>query len=1657
MRHISMRKIRILVIIAVMWMFCFCVPSNAGSVTESQVNSDLKKYIDQYEGTRWTSSYYGAIQCKGFATMIFDKIFDLGGSTIGTGSVSSNSTNYILDNLNSTVFKIGTVYNGSLDDYKSLLSKARPGDFLQMRRRSSGGPHSMIVVSVSDSKVDIFDCNTDGNCTVKHYDQTFSTFKEKNIGFSLYRSKNYSDAAFSVNGLKRTIPNGLYRIKLRGTSYSLAVKGSSTSSGAKIQLFTDSETSASEWFYINYIGAGYYSIIGKASNLALTADGVSQGSTLSIQSYAGKDAQLWAIYTADGVNNFYLIPKSAINSDKSVKGVVDVKDGKAQDNQVVQIWTPNSTAAQMFHLTPGKTLSNGVYYIKSKLSSSAYSLSVKANSTSSGANIHLWNHSDSNKFQRWKITHVMSGRYTIVNDGSGLGLEVKGAETSSGTNVQQAPPDSSKNEQLWQITLDDSGNYAFRPYVSPECVLTVEGNTAEDGANVNISATENKVGQRFGIERYVAPSSITLDRTSGSIWEGQTLALKATLLPTNVTVSGIKWTSSNTGVATVDQNGKVTGVSAGTAVITAASVDNVSVKGTCTITVSSTVKPAIPTGRTIEDGVYQIRKQGTNYNLSVANRSREAGALLCISASGAEDETTEFRVTYEENGYYTITNVDSGFLVDTLGGKTDAGTAIQQWKNNGSNAQKWYIAENTNGSYYIIPKHATNRAIDLIGNKDEEGNGLQLYYIHTGTGQRFTFIPIEKSVTGVNIDQTQITLNEGDSFKLNAIVEPEGANNKTVTWESTEPGIAEVAQDGTVKAISKGNTIITVRTEDGNKIDECKVSVINPIVTVTGVSLDREALNLDVGESADLTVEVTPDDATNKQIYWTSSDNSVARVDAYGHVTAVTIGEAIITAEASDRSNGEQKIECVVTVKRHATGLILSEHELMIKKGESGTLQAEVKPTGATDVAVKWNVNGDAVTIDQKGNFIAKKSGEAKITATIEGTELKDECVIRVIQLAEDVLINMREVTLKEGEKKQITATVLPEETTNKNLVWSSSNEEVAIVDDTGLVSGIKHGESTIIVVDKDSGITAECVVEVVLPVTDISFEYQELSMEVDEVIQLTPIIIPEEATNKNIEWISSNNTILSVDNNGKVAALNCGEASITAVSKDSGVTATCDITVIYKVSDISLSRNEIEIEAGKTYSLKAEISPQQASNKSVVWKSSDDNIASVNENGVVTGVSSGETYVTVTSEDGGKYASCKVVVRKSTISGCRIVFEDSLQVYDGTPKTPAVSVFDDNLQLTQGVNFEVSYEENVYAGIGTVVITGIGNYEGLTRKGFTIKKAVNNIVALDIVCKSSAENETTQKITAKATGGVISYSSEKTDLHISGDGMITIPVNYEGETTVTIIAEDNNYEKAQTTIDVKITRQEISDQTIADAVIAKINEIGEVTYNDACKARIDAARAAYNSLSDAQKALVTNYGTLTAAESKYTELKTAAEQSAANQSAANAVIAKINEIGEVAYNDACKARIDAARAAYNSLSDAQKALVANYGTLTAAEEMFTNSQLTPVKEWDPITIAKTPSSVKVKVKKNKVTVSWKKIKKSKKTKKLLSQIKRIQIQISTDPEFNQIVIDKMISKSKTKIMLKLRNKMVYYTRVRYVGVDGVSQWSSKKKVKTKK
>ncbi|MBR5427506.1 MAG: InlB B-repeat-containing protein [Clostridia bacterium] len=174
-------------------------------------------------------------------------------------------------------------------------------------------------------------------------------------------------------------------------------------------------------------------------------------------------------------------------------------------------------------------------------------------------------------------------------------------------------------------------------------------------------------------------------------------------------------------------------------------------------------------------------------------------------------------------------------------------------------------------------------------------------------------------------------------------------------------------------------------------------------------------------------------------------------------------------------------------------------------------------------------------------------------------------------------------------------------------------------------------------------------------------------------------------------------------------------------------------------------------------------------------------------------------------------------------------------------------------------------------------------------------------------------------------------------------DTQKALVTNYE-----TLTAAEASYAALKAAAD-----QAAADQAAADEVIEKINAIGTVEYTEASKTKIDAAREAYNALTDAQKALVDNYDTLTAAEDRYAELKAAAEQAEADQAAANAVKDAISAIGEVEYTEASKAKIDEAREAYNALTDAQKELVDNYAALTAAEDTYAELQAAEQAEAD--------------------------------------------------------------------------------------------------------
>ena len=166
-------------------------------------------------------------------------------------------------------------------------------------------------------------------------------------------------------------------------------------------------------------------------------------------------------------------------------------------------------------------------------------------------------------------------------------------------------------------------------------------------------------------------------------------------------------------------------------------------------------------------------------------------------------------------------------------------------------------------------------------------------------------------VTGVSLDKTNLNLNPGKGGTLTATITPGNATNQNVTWKSSDTKVATV-DNGLVTAVGLGTTTITVTTADGGKTATCEVTVTTATVPVTGVTLDPTSLTLDVNQTAPLTATITPNDATNQNVTWTSDNPSVATVSG-GVVTAVAPGEATITATTQD---GGFAATCTVTVNK---------------------------------------------------------------------------------------------------------------------------------------------------------------------------------------------------------------------------------------------------------------------------------------------------------------------------------------------------------------------------------------------------------------------------------------------------------------------------------------------------------------------------------------------------------------------------------------------------------------------------------------------------------------------------------------------------------------------------------------------------------------------
>ena len=499
-------------------------------------------------------------------------------------------------------------------------------------------------------------------------------------------------------------------------------------------------------------------------------------------------------------------------------------------------------------------------------------------------------------------------------------------------------------------------------------------------------------------------------------------------------------------------------------------------------------------------------------------------------------------------------------------------------------------------------------------------------------------------VTGVTLSQTKLPLLRGATAKLTATVSPTGATNRKVTWSSNNTTVATV-ENGTVTAVSAGNAIITVTTEDGNHTARCEVVVTDPI-PVSGVTLSQTKLPLLRGATAKLTATVSPADATNKKVRWSSNNTAVAIVEN-GTIAAVSVGNATITVTTED-GNHTARCEVVVTDPVPAASVTLSQTELILRKGATAKLTATVLPTDATNKKVRWNSNNTAVAIVESGTVAALSAGNATITVTTEDGNYTARCEVVVTDPipVSGVTLSQTELSLVKGATATLSAMVVPSDATNQKVTWHSTNTAVAIVEN-GIVTAVSAGNATIMVTTEDGNHTATCEVTVTVSATGVALSETELPLVKGATVTLTATVVPSDATNKRVTWSSTNTAVATVEN-GTVTAVSGGNATITVTSEDGNHTATCEVTVTVSATGVTLSQTELPLVKGATATLRATVVPSDATNKKVTWSSNNISIATV-ENGIVTAVSGGNATITVTTEDGNHTATCSVSVEATS------------------------------------------------------------------------------------------------------------------------------------------------------------------------------------------------------------------------------------------------------------------------------------------------------------------------------------------------------------------------------------------------------------------------
>lgn len=494
----------------------------------------------------------------------------------------------------------------------------------------------------------------------------------------------------------------------------------------------------------------------------------------------------------------------------------------------------------------------------------------------------------------------------------------------------------------------------------------------------------------------------------------------------------------------------------------------------------------------------------------------------------------------------------------------------------------------------------------------------------TLTGKDLGVVSPLKSIS-FNGVADEATINLGATETLTVVYNPEDTtDDKTVTWNSTNTDAVTV-DNGVVTAVGEGSSTVTATV--GEKVATINYTVRIPLQSIT-INGDE---TLSKNEEKTLTVTYNPTNTTdNKTVDWESSNPEIVSIDSTGKITGKKGGTAKITATVGN-VKAEKEVKVVVPIE----SVSLSGDDSILK-GETKRLTATINPEDTTDdKTITWSSDNENVLfVDQNGQIRGIKEGTANVKAVVAGKETTKQITVNEIHINSIAIDGDQEFEMIKNQTKNLSVTINPENTTDdKGVVWKTNNEEVARVDNDGKVTALKEGEATITATVGTNETSVKINVKEIHINSVVINELDDEFTRGDE-FKFSATYTPENTTdeNKTVEWSSSNTDVGTIDQEGNFVALKEGTTKITA--KIGNIKAEREVTVIENhVGDFKLLQEEGEVlNIGNTQKLVTVVNPENCTDAyTIKYSSSDEAIATVDENGNVTALKDGKVVITAT------------------------------------------------------------------------------------------------------------------------------------------------------------------------------------------------------------------------------------------------------------------------------------------------------------------------------------------------------------------------------------------------------------------------------------------